>query len=104
MKVPLSKPLRYKDTDFDVLDLDLNSLTGRDLIDVEEGLKQRGISVNAWEYSRTYLISVASLALHIPVEVLKSLNAGDFTKIINEVLSFLANPGSSDSMPEALGE
>ena len=103
MKITLTKPLSYKDTELDTLDLDLGSLTGRDLLDTEEALKRSGVSVAAWEFSRTFLLSVAARSLHIPAEVLKGLSASDFTKLINEVLSFLAGQDSGDLMPQSSG-
>lgn len=101
MKIELSKPLSYKDSELAELDLELDSLTGRDLIDAEESLKARGVNISAWEFSRTYLLGVAAKCLHLPADVLKDLPASDFTKVINEVLSFLAGQASSGSTPEA---
>lgn len=94
MKITLSQALKYQDKEINTLDLDLDNLTGNDLIDVEEDLKKRGVNVNAWEYSRTYLIALAARAVHIPVEALRSVSAKDFTAIVNEVLSFLAGASS----------
>lgn len=97
MKITLTQPLKYQDKEVKVLDVDMDGLTGNDLIDTEEELKKRGIVVNAWEYSRTYLIALAARAVHIPVEALRGLSAKDFTAIINEVLSFLAGASSGDT-------
>ena len=94
MKIALSKPLRYQDKEVKELDLVLDDLTGQDLIDVEEDMKRKGLTVNAWEYSRTYLISLAGRAMNIPANALKKLSAKDFTSIINETLSFLAGTAS----------
>ena len=93
MKIELNKPLIYKDNEINELDLDLENLTGRDLINAEEELKTKGINISAWEFSRTFLISIAAKACHINSEELKNLSASDFTKVINEVLSFLAGQG-----------
>lgn len=94
MKITLSKPLKYQDKELKEIDLELDSLTGQDLIDVEEDLKRKGLTVNAWDYSRTYLISLAGRAMNIPANALKKLSAKDFTTIINETLSFLAGTAS----------
>lgn len=101
MKITLTKPITYQDTTLKELDLTLNNLTGQDLIDVEEHLKRKGITVNAWEYSRTYLISIAARALNIQAEALKTLSAKDFTAIINETLSFLAGTASENATQES---
>ena len=97
MKITLSKALTYRDKEFTELDLVLDDITGQDLIDVEEDMKRRGLTVNAWEYSRTYLIAVAARALKIPADALKGLSAKDFTTLINETLSFLAGTSSADA-------
>lgn len=97
MKIALSKPLRYQDKELKELDLVLDDLTGQDLIDVEEDMKRKGLTVNAWEYSRTYLISLAGRALNINANALKKLSAKDFTNIINETLSFLAGSASENA-------
>ncbi len=97
MDIKLSRPLKYKNTDLETLTLELDALTGRDLIDAEAALKAAGVNVPAWEYSREYLLAVAAKSLHIPAEVLKDLPAADFTRLINEVLSFLAGAASLDS-------
>ena len=99
MIITLSTPLKYKDSQLSQLDLDLHTLTGRDLINAEETLKRSGVQVAAWEFSRQFLLEVAAKALHMPSEVLKDLSAGDFTRVINEVLSFLAGAGYGETMP-----
>lgn len=104
MKITLTKALQYRDEELQELDLELDTLTGNDLIDVEEELKRKGVTVNAWEYSRTYLIAVAARALHIPAEALKGLNVKDFTAVVNEVLSFLAGAGSDSATVSGSGK
>lgn len=99
MKIELTKPLLWKENEITTLDLNLEDLTGNDLIDTEDDLKRKGVSVNAWEYSRTYLVALAARALHIPADILKTLSAKDFTTIINEVLSFLAGTASEGVTP-----
>ena len=99
MKLALSKKFAFKDKDYTEFDLSLDTLTGQDLIDVEEDLKRKGITINAWEYSRTYLISVAARALRIPADALKALPAKDFTALINETLGFLAGTVSETVTP-----
>ena len=101
MKIELTKPIRYKDTDIQTLDLELDDLTGRDLIDAEETLKARGKNVAAWEFSRSYLLSVAAKSAHLPAEVLEGLNAADFTRMILETGAFLGGTASGASTQEA---
>ena len=96
MKITLSKPISVKDETFTELNLDLSGLTGRDLLDVEEGLRAKGITVPAWEYSRSFLAAIAAKSLGIPSAALSELSISDFTAVINEVLLFLAGQASSN--------
>lgn len=94
MKITLTKPLKHKDKELSEIDLSLDDLTGQDMIDVEEEMKRKGVTVNAWDYSRSYLISIAARALKLPAEALKGLSARDFTTIINETLNFFSTTAS----------
>ena len=96
MKISLSKPLSVRGETFTELNLDLSGMTGRDLLDVEEGLKAKGINVPAWEYSRSFLAALAAKSLGIPSAALSELSIKDFNAVINEVLLFLAGQDSSD--------
>lgn len=90
MKIELSKPIQYKDTELKEIEFALEDMTGKDLLKVESDLRAGGVNVPAWEYSRAFLIQVAASASHLPVEVLRGASVKDFTRIINEVLTFLA--------------
>lgn len=92
MRITLSHPVNYKDTQLDALDLELDSLTGNDLIAIEDSLRASG-QVNM--FSQSYFAAIAARSAHVPVEVLKSLPVKDFMKVTSEVINFL---GSADSM------
>ncbi len=101
MRITLSHPVSYKDTQLDTLDLDLESLTGYDLIAIEDSLRASG-TVNL--FSQSYFAAIAARSAHIPVEVLKGLPVKDFMKITGEVINFLGSADSVDSGVETLGE
>lgn len=90
MKIKLDKPISANGREITLLNLELESLTGNDLLTAEDEMKRKGLTVAAWEYSREFLCTVAARALKLPSESLKELSAKTFTQIINEVLSFLA--------------
>lgn len=94
MKIKLDNPINNNGKDILELDLNLENLTGNDLLMAEEDMKRKGLNVAAWEYSREFLCSVAARSLKLPPEPLKNLSAKTFTQIINEVLTFLAGTGS----------
>lgn len=101
MKITLTKPITYQDTTLKELDITLNNLTGQDMIDAEDDLKRKGITVNAWDYSRPYLIALAARALKIPSEALRTLSAKDFNAVIMEVLNFFSSANSETATPES---
>lgn len=101
MRITLSHPVNYKDTQLDSLELDLDALTGNDLIAVEDSLMAGG-KMNL--FSQTYFAAIAARSAHIPVEVLKGLPVKDFTKVTREVINFLGDTGSPESPQENLGE
>ena len=91
MIIKLSREIEFNGVKHKELNLDLEKLTGNDLIEAEEYLRSKGImTTGAADYSRNYILSVASRALNIPVEALRGLSAKDFTRLINETLVFLA--------------
>ena len=95
MIIKLSKPLTFNGVERKELDLKLEALTGNDLITAEDMLRNKGVNITgAADFSRNYLLAVASQALNIPPEALKNLAAKDFTRLINETLIFLADTDS----------
>ena len=95
MKVKLNKPLRHKGKDLLELDIPLEALTGRALIEVEQELFNAGRVSLFPEYSKGYLIRVAARAARIPAEALEQLSAPDFTNVTLRVRDFLTASGSS---------
>lgn len=100
MIISLSKPLSVRGDTLSELDLDLDNLTGKDLIDIENSLRMKGRNTGAWDMSRSFMIRVAAQALKLPPETLEALPIRDFTKIIDQVLLFFAGQDSADSIPE----
>ena len=97
MKIELTKPIRYKDTDIQTLDPDFESLTGHDLIDAENALRAQGQTFSAWEFSRSYLAAIAARACSIPREVIEGMNVTDFTRLTLEAAAFLGGQASAAS-------
>ena len=103
MKIQLKKPLRYKGENLLELDIPIEDLTGVDLIEVEQQLFKSGKVALMPDYSKAYLIRVASRAARMPVEALEGLSARDFTIVANRVQNFLmeSDSGTEDeSLPE----
>ena len=104
MKIELTQSVRYKDTELNELELNLESLTGYQLIEAEENLRRQGITVNSWDMSKPYLIQIAASAMHIPVEVLKGMNAKDFMKVCNVISGFLLGVSEEELMRISSGK
>lgn len=101
MKIQLKKAITHKGQELQELDVDLDRLTGNDLIDVEEQAMRAGNNAfSATDFSRVYLIAVAARAAKIPVEVLRMMNAHDFNKVVTEVRNFLTLTDSDESNGE----
>lgn len=93
MKITLSQPLKYRDGELSELELDLDGLTGGDIISVEDGMRAKGQRVDM--VSQAYFAAVAARAAHIPAEALNSLKLHDFLRVTTEVVDFLNSAGSS---------
>lgn len=104
MIINLSKPIVFSGIEYHELNLELEKLTGNDLLEAEEYMRSKGIQTQgAADYSRSYILAVASRALNIPPEALKEMNAKDFMRLINKTLIFLAvsDSESESSLPSA---
>ena len=101
MQITLSHPVSYKDTQLDSIELDLDSLTGNDLIAVEEALRASG---QVHMFSQAYFAAIAARSAHLPLEVLKSLTIKDFMKVTTEVINFFGSTVSSGSAAETSAE
>lgn len=97
MKIQLKKAIMHKGNEITTLDMELDNLTGNDLIGVEDQISKTGNNpIQTTDFSRVYLIAVAARALHMPVEVLRQMSARDFARVVNEVRNFLVVSDSGD--------
>lgn len=96
MKVKLSQPFHYKDYDIEFIELNLDSLTGRDLISCENNL--RLINSNAPLWGTEHVLIIAEKASNINSEELKNLPAKDFMKLQLAILNFFSDTTSQVSL------
>ncbi|GEB35309.1 phage tail assembly protein [Brevibacillus parabrevis] len=86
----LSRPFSFDGTEYTELSLDLDALTGEDMMSCERQLNATTNDVvYVKELSKLYLALVAAKAAKVPVEVIKKLPAKDFSKITMRVQNFL---------------
>ena len=102
MKIRLSKAFNHNGKDYKELNLDLERLTGQDLIDAEENLRRSGVNtpIGAADFSRSYVAAVAAKAVNLPREALLGLSAQDFTNILNQTLIFLSGADLESVTPK----
>lgn len=89
----LSKPVVYDDKEFTEINLDLDSLTGEDLVNIETEMTASGLMVALPEASKSYQMYVAARAAKVPVELIKKLSIKDASAITIKVQSFLLGTG-----------
>lgn len=80
----LKRPFQFEDEWIEELYLDLDSLTGRDIMDASKGVESY-----VQETDKTYLCNIAAKALKRPKEIMYFMSAKDATAICYEVSNFL---------------
>jgi hypothetical protein len=88
-KIIFSKPCVFEEKEYKEINLDLESLTGQDLITAANQARLLGDNSPVPELSKTYLAVVAAKAGKVPVDMILSLPAKDFTAITMTVQNFL---------------
>jgi hypothetical protein len=88
-KFVLSKPFSFEDKEYKELNIDLDSLTGRDIINAAQEARTLEGPVPVPELSKAYHAVIAAKAAKVPVEMLLKLPAKDFSKITLLVENFL---------------
>lgn len=80
----LKRPFEFEGEWIEELYLDLDSLTGRDIMDASKGVESY-----VQETDKTYLCNIAAKALKRPKEIMYFMSAKDATAICYEVSNFL---------------
>lgn len=102
MKITLSKPLQHKGQALTEIELKLEEMQGRDLIEIETQMNAEGKFL-VTDFSKAYQLKIAAKSARIPAEVLENLPARDFNKIVSAVQLFLVgsdSPGPAPTKPE----
>ncbi|MEC1744118.1 phage tail assembly protein [Schinkia azotoformans] len=88
-KITFEKPFKFEDKEYQELQVDLDSLTGGDLIDAEKEARLLGDIPGVSELSKLYLACVVAKASKQPVELIRALPAKEFTKATMVTQDFL---------------
>ncbi|MBR0316522.1 MAG: phage tail assembly protein [Synergistaceae bacterium] len=97
MKIKLKKAINFHGEELKELDLNLDNLTGNDLIEAEKQVMMNDNIPMITDFNKSYLIAIAGRVLNIPAETLRTINAKDFSSITSEVQRFLLNSDSSET-------
>ena len=90
MKIALPKPIEWEGLTYAEINLDLDGLTGRDLLAVRKELRVSGVrDILQAETDERYLVAVACKAGHLPAAVLEAAPAKVFVRVTAEVQAFL---------------
>lgn len=91
----LSKPTQVNGSEITELALDLDSLRGKDLMELESGFRKfyRGEFVAALNLDSRYQLWIAGRACNLNPEDLGELYAPDFVALTGAIQSFLLSAG-----------
>lgn len=87
--VKLSRAVEFEGATYTEIEMNLEGMTGDDIIKAERECLTSGIPMGVAETSKGFLMAVAARACKMPVEFIHALPIKDATKITMEVQSFL---------------
>lgn len=89
MKFELSKEITFEEKLYKELNVDLEGLTGQDLLNAEREFTLTGGVTSVAETSKGYLAIIAAKACKVPIDLINALSAKDFSKLTIMVQNFL---------------
>lgn len=117
MIITLDKPIKIDEKEIKEINLNLEDLTGADILKVDLEIRSEGHSLGLDNiYNQNALLKIASLAAGIIPDDLKKLSMGDFLEVTFTVRNFLlglsgnqeeqtnSETSSSDSQPQPMTE
>lgn len=85
----LSKPMKWMKTTYTELDLDFESLTGKDFEAIDDELAGLGIIIATPQINHRYQRMLAARAAKVPNDMLENLPARDYNKVTVAARNFL---------------
>ncbi|MGG4034204.1 phage tail assembly protein [Paenibacillus cisolokensis] len=86
----LRRPISFEGETYAELNLDFESLTGEDVIACErQFLSENNGSTFVKETSKAYQSYIVARAAGVPVELIRKLSAGDFSRVTLRAQNFL---------------
>ena len=87
--IPFRKSFSFEGKEYSELQLDLDSLTGKDVIDAESEARSMGVRAIMLESSKAYQAILAAKAAGVTVDLIQALPAKEFSTVTGEVQGFL---------------
>ena len=88
-KVEFEKAVEFEGTEYEELELDLESLKGKDISAAKKQWQKAGNAAAAVTMDIDFCIHVATMACDQPIEFFNELPAKEYNKVYAEVFSFL---------------
>lgn len=88
MKIALNQPFKIKDKEVTEIELNFESLTGKQLADAEKEVRAMGDQTPSVFLSMQYHSAIAAKLLGMPVDEILAMNAVDYKNIMVQVASF----------------
>ncbi|HWR07749.1 phage tail assembly protein [Sporomusa sp.] len=87
--IPLRKSFTFEGKEYKEIRLDLDALSGKDVIDAETEARSLGARAIMLESSKVYQAILAAKAAGVPVDLIQALPAKEFSRVTGEVQGFL---------------
>lgn len=89
MKLVFEKPMKFEEKEYVEIDLNLDGLTGQDMINADTEARILGDKTAMIEVSKMYQAIIAAKAAKVPTEFIKALPAKEFSRVTGNVFNFL---------------
>ncbi|SDD89831.1 phage tail assembly protein [Sporomusa acidovorans] len=87
--IPFRKPFTFEGKEYTEMKLDLDKLTGKDVIDAESEARAMGVRAVMLESSKVYQAILAARAAGVTIDLIQALPAKEFSSVTGEVQGFL---------------
>ncbi|AJQ29021.1 phage tail assembly protein [Pelosinus fermentans] len=87
--ITFNKPFIFEEKEYTELNLDLEALTGKDLLEASREVRTIGETSPVVELSKSYYAVVGAKAAKVPIDLVLALPAKEFSQLTVEVQSFL---------------
>lgn len=87
--ITFRKPFTFEGKEYTEIKLDLDALSGKDVIDAEAEARAMGVRAIMLESAKAYQAIIAAKAAGVSVDLIQALPAKEFSSVTGEVQSFL---------------